>query len=104
MKDSYSKSIGREAAIALSDSKWWEGLPKREIARRQLFTRELTCPFNIFHEAIEDALCRPVFTHEFGLNYDGICQEFLGEADAPTFEEIVNLIPAEKRVLVASPS
>lgn len=57
-------------------------------------------PFQVFHEAIEKALGRPVFTHEFGLNREGLQKEFLGEIDPPTFEECINLIPKEKRLIV----
>ena len=93
-------SIGKDAAIALHDTRWWEGLEPREIARRQLFTDELCCPFPVFHEAVEKSLGRGVWTHEFGLNYEGICKEFLGDQAAPTMDEIIGLIPEEKRLLV----
>ena len=93
-------SIGKDKAIALSESKWWEGKSHREIAEFQLFTAELACPFEVFHEAVEKSLGRPVFTHEFGMNYSGICDEFLGRREAPTLEQIINLIPEEKRVIV----
>jgi hypothetical protein len=96
----YQKSIGRENAIAMGESKWWIGKDAREIARIGLFTTELCLPFDVLHEAVEKALGRPVWTHEFGLNFDGICQELLGERDAPTMDEIINLIPAEKRIIV----
>lgn len=93
-------SIGKEKAIALAESKWWIGKSHREIANFQLFTTELACPFDVFHEAVEKSLGRPVFTHEFGRNWDGICDEFLGHAEAPTLEQIIELIPAEKRLIV----
>lgn len=35
-----------------------------------------------------------------GLNWEGLCLEFLGEKDAPTFQEIIELIPVEKRIIV----
>jgi hypothetical protein len=94
-------SVGKENAIKLYNSNWWEKLSHREIAGVQLFTIELCCPFDVFHEAVEKSLDRPVFTHEFGLNYDGICSEFLGGKEAPTFEDIMNLIPEEKRIVVS---
>lgn len=94
-------SIGREAAIELYESGWWEGLSHRQIAQKQLFISELCCPFAVFHEAVEESLGRPVFTHEFGMNYDGIVKEFLGEQGPPTFDEIISLIPEDKRILVA---
>lgn len=75
----------------------------RERALFQMNTPRLCMPFDVFHEAVEHALGRPVFTHEFGLNYKGLLAEMNGEKVAPTFEEICALIPAEKRLLVISP-
>lgn len=89
------QSIGRDKAIELASTNWWELCSHREIAEFQLFTKELACPFAVFHEAVEKSLGRPVWTHEFGMNYESICKEFLGEKDAPTMEEIIALIPEE---------
>lgn len=91
-------SIGREAAIALADTKWWETKSPHEIVRFQLFTNELCMPFDKFHEAVENVLNRPVWTHEFAS--DRLRQEFLGEQAAPTLNEIVSQIPEDKRMLV----
>ncbi len=57
-------------------------------------------PFPVFHEALEKAVGRPVWTHEFGLNLDGLKREMLGAAPAPTFEEIVALVPVEHRIII----
>jgi len=95
-----SRNIGRDKAIALGKTKWWEKKSFREIAEFQLFVAELCMPFDKFHDAVEHALGRPVFTHEFGLNYDGIVAEFLGNRSAPTLEEIIDMIPEEKRVVL----
>lgn len=95
-------SIGRERAIELSESHWWELCTEREIAEVQLFTAELCMPFSRFHEALEKSLRRPVFTHELGMDYDGICAEFLGERPAPTFRDIINLIPESKRIVIVA--
>jgi len=95
------KSIGREKAIELYDSNWWELCDEREITEFQLFVEELCCPFEIFHAALEKTIERPVWTHELGLNLEGIQREFLGEKAPPTMEEILNLIPEEKRIVVA---
>lgn len=94
------QSIGREKAIALYESRWWEQCSHRDIAKFQLHTQELCCPFDVFHESVEKSLGRPVFTHEFGLNWDGLVSELLGEKDALTIDEIISLIPEEKRVIV----
>jgi hypothetical protein len=95
-----TNSIGKENAIQLYHSNWWENLSYREIAGVQLFIAELCCPFDVFHEAVEKSLGRPVFTHEFGLNYSGICEEFLGEREQQTLEEVLNLIPENKRIVL----
>ena len=93
------QSIGREKAIALAESHWWESCTAEEIVRFQLFTTELSMPFDKFHEAVEKSLGRPVWTHEFA-NLNGLAAEFLGEKEPPTMDEIIDLIPAEKRVLI----
>ncbi len=92
----YQKSISRERAIALFASGWWVGRTAREIARLQLFTRELCLPFSLFHRALEETLERPVMIHELGLNLDGVIHEFLRESDPPTLAEILDLLPAGK--------
>lgn len=93
-------SIGKDKAISMYESGWWKGKSYREIAEFQLFIAELCCPFNVFHEAVEKSLNRSVFTHEFGLNYSGICDEFLGNKEPPTIEEILGLIPQEKVIII----
>lgn len=100
------QSIGREKAIALSESKWWEGISSREIAEFQMLTEELCLPFSVFHKAIEETLGRPVFTHEFSsLGFDGLIAELFDGAAPRTFDEVMDLIPAAKRIIVTvSPS
>lgn len=90
----------KEEAIALAESKFWENMNLPERAKFQLFEPLLCMPFSVFHEALEFALGRPVFTHELGMGLDGIKREFLGERPAPTMEEIINLIPADKRIVI----
>jgi hypothetical protein len=94
---SYQKSIGRPRARALFDSQWWLRQSAQQIAKFQLFTVELCLPFEIFHRALETTLGRPVWIHEFGLNTEALAEELLGERDAPSLEEILELIPAAKR-------
>jgi hypothetical protein len=98
-----TQSIGRDRAIKLAKSQWWVDESPESIARFQLFTDELCMPFDVFHESIEKALGGPVFTHEFGMNSDGLRGELLKQSPAPTFDEIINLIPSEKRVLIQIP-
>lgn len=93
-------SITKADALKLSEMGWWKGLPARDIVRFQLFEPLLCMDFGDFHEAITEALGRSVWTHEFGLNPEDLKREFLGEDEPPTFAEIIDLIPKEKRILL----
>ncbi len=96
-----SISISRDRAIALYDSGWWRGMPARKIVNVQLFIEELCMPFDEYHKAVEDALGRPVWTHEFGTKgADRLKAEFLDEKPAPTMQEIIDMIPADKRIVI----
>lgn len=92
--------LTKEQAIAFADSKIWEHWTDDQIVRLQLFQQRLAVPFSRFHEAIEKVLGRPVYTHEFGFNYKGLVLEYLGEKETPTLQEIIDLIPAEKRIVI----
>lgn len=92
----------KEQAIELHDSKFWEDMSPDERAQFQLFEDKLCMPFEVFHEAVEKTLGRPVFTHEFGFDRDGLKKELLGARPAPTLVEVMALIPEDKRVIVVS--
>lgn len=94
------RQLTKEEAIAFYDSKVYENWTYRQIAEFQMEQDLLCVPFGVFHEAIEKTLGRPVFTHEFGLNREGLMKELRGEKEAPTFEEIVNLIPEDKLLVI----
>lgn len=91
------RSIGRDKAIALGKTEWWKRLPARSVFLLQLNTQELCMPFSEFHRVAEEALGRSVWTHEFA-NPDVLLLELNGEKDAPSMQEILDLIPAEKRI------
>ena len=55
----------REEAVKLAESKWYEKQTAEEIVAFQLYEERLCMPFPLFHKAAEEALGRPVFTHEF---------------------------------------
>ncbi len=80
-------------------TEWWESATAHEITGLILYDRRQLCPFDVFHEAIEKSLGRPVWTHEFGMNWKGLIAEYEG-GDSPSFDEIVDLIPASKRIVV----
>ena len=90
----------KEQAIKFGESRIWESWTDEQIVRFQLFEAKVCLPFSRFHEAIEKVLGRPVFTHEFGLNYEGIVKEYLGVKEPPTFDEVINMIPEDKRIIV----
>ncbi len=97
------RQFTEQEAIAFAESECWEGLSLRQRASLQMYQRLLCMPFGVFHEAIEKTLGRPVFTHEFGTNLDGLKAELGGKVPPPTIEEIISLIPIEKRVVVFMP-
>ena len=98
-----NRNLTREQAIALAETGWWKDKSPREIVAFQLFETALCMDFGDFHLAVEKALGRPVFTHEFGLNLDGLQKEFLGEQPMPTFQQILDMIPEAKRIVVVLP-
>jgi hypothetical protein len=93
----------REEVMAIFESKIWESWTARERATFTMFMEPeplLCMPFHVFHRALEEALGRPVMTHEMGLNWEGLKRELLGERPKPTMEEILNLIPKERRIVI----
>lgn len=94
------KQLTPEQAIEFGKSKAWEKMTAKERAAFQLEQECLCMPFDVFHKAIEEALGRPVWTHEFGLNMKGLREELAGKVKAPTFAEIMNLIPKDKRIIL----
>lgn len=92
--------MNKAQAIALSESKFWESMSHEEIAKFQVVEELLCMPFNVFHEAVEKHLGRSVYTHEFGLDYEGIKSEIFGGRAQPTMDEIISLIPADKRIIL----
>jgi len=93
------KELTEKQAIELAESKVWKKWTPNEVVKFQLFQEKLCMDFSHFHMCLEKELGRAVFTHELGF-VDNIRKEFLGEEKAPSFEEIVNLIPEHKRLLI----
>lgn len=65
-----------KVAQILYQTKFWEKLTKKEIVEFQLFEPKLCMPWNIFHEAVETVLDRPVYTVEFGFSGDELRKQF----------------------------
>lgn len=86
------------------DNRWWTSEDKRVLGYYQLMNPILLVSFDKFHEALESLLGRPVWTHEMGLNYEGLKAEairaFKGTQDSEeqkaesinkSFEQLANL-------------
>lgn len=71
-----------------AEFKWWGSI--------------LTIPFGDLHQRIEELVGRPVFTHEMA--GDVAVDRLIEEArtrQRPSFSEILDRIPADKRVVIA---
>lgn len=94
------EQISKEQSIKLAESGVWKEWDPHKLVRFQLFQKRLSVDFAAFHEALEAVLDRPVFTHEMGINYDGIVEEYLDvtNTSVPTFKELVEYIPEDVRI------
>ena len=54
---------------------WWESNDLAMIGFYQLMEERMIVNFSKFHEGLEKLLDRPVWTHEMGLNYEGLKKE-----------------------------
>lgn len=93
------EQLTREQAIALASSEEWKNWTDEEIVRFQLYQRRLCMDFSRYHQALEVVLGRPVFSHELG-DSERLQDEYEGKRSAPTLDEIINMIPEEKRILI----
>lgn len=69
-------------------------------AELRLLGESVEVPFDLMHQRIEALLGRPVWTHEFGLNWEGLCQEVRWEGRPSTLQDIIELIPEAKRIVI----
>lgn len=92
------KHLGYDKAVELYNTKWWEGKTAYEIVNVQFYIAEVVMPFDLFHQSLEQVLGRPVWIHEM-VNPDNLESELTGKKCAPTFEDILNLIPKEKQII-----
>lgn len=93
------EQITREQAIEIADSGVWKEWSDDQVVRFQLYQNCLAMDFGRFHEALEAVLGRPVWTHELA-NRDRIVAEYEGKREPPTFTEVLEMIPTEKRIVV----
>lgn len=93
------KQLTRKQAIKFYKSEIWKDMTDDDLVKMQLFQKRLSMPFSIFHEAITRVLNRDVYTHEFA-DSKTLQLEYLGEKEPPTLEEIMDIIPKEKRIFI----
>lgn len=91
--------LTKAQAIRMASSSWWTDMPARDVAMFQLHERLLCMPYGVFRNALNEALGRGVHSHELR-NPDALIRELLGEERAPTLAEIIQFIPADKRVVI----
>lgn len=95
MAGSSLHAVGKECGRMLYHSGWWQGLSAKEVALFQLTTVELCLPMAEFYRVLEEALGREVFTCEFEFS-SSLIAELEGKQAAPTRQEVLALMPAEK--------
>lgn len=93
--------LTREQAIALYDTGFWENLAYVERARFQLSEERLCMPFEVFLEAVERALGRPVKVGEL-LASHRLLAELGGDHHPLELDELLSMLPEDKRILLAA--
>jgi hypothetical protein len=64
-----------EVLDSYGDNKWWLSEDLRVLAYYQIMEPVLVTDFAKFHEGLEKLLGRPVWTHELGVNIQGLRNE-----------------------------
>ncbi len=93
------EQLDKKTALGLAESEVWKNWTDKERVEFQLYQNLLCMPFDTFHKSVEKTLDRPVFTHEFAFP-DHLKQEFEGKCGKPSFENIIDLLPKDKEVVV----
>ena len=99
LEKGYSKELTKAEAILLYDSKILYEMSLEQIAHFQIRQPRLCIEFERFHEAVEKTLGHPVFSHEFAFA-QRLKDELNQKVPRPSIEEIFNLIPKEKLIIV----
>lgn len=89
-------------AIEFAEKEKWRDMTYEQRAKFQM-SHGLSCmPFDKFHEAVEKTLDRPVYTHEFGLNWEGLKSELFDGKEPPSMEELIDMLPPDKTMVVVT--
>lgn len=60
-------------------------------------------PLDLIKDRMQELLRRPFWNHEIGANFAGLCREARWEGPSAALAEILELIPAEKCIVVSIP-
>lgn len=93
------KQITKEQAILIYNSGLWLDWTPEEKVKFQLYQNRLAMPWGEFCGAMNTVLGRRVFTHEYA-NKEALQAEFEGKVAAPTFEDILKMIPSDKVIII----
>ena len=91
-----------EDAIEFAEREGWKDMTFEQRAKFQMSHGLYCMPFSVFHEAVEKTLGRPVYTHEFALNWHGIKSELFDGAEPPSMTEILEMLPEDKTTVVVA--
>jgi hypothetical protein len=95
------KQFTEEQAKNLYKSGFWKNQSYEERAKFQMMQDRLCMPIDVFMEALNKYLGRPVYTHELMYsNKESLMAEVFDGAPAPTLREIIELIPRDKLLLI----
>lgn len=94
-----------EQAIAFYDSRAWSELNSLQRSRLQLGQDYLCMPVNVFRDALDEALGRPVWSQEIRTqNRSTLIDELNGKAQPPDMRQIMALLPSDKNfIALATP-
>lgn len=96
---SFVKQLTSEQAKQIYASRVWETWSIEKTAKFQLYQDCLCVPWSVFQNAVSDVLDRPVYTHEFA-NPDNLRREMEGILGKPTMQEIIDMLPKDKVILI----
>lgn len=98
------EQLTQEQAIAVYESGEWKDWGDEEIVKFQLYQDRLAVPFDKFHAAVGRVLGRSVWTHEFSSsNHANLIAEYEKRRPAPTFADILALLPQDRVIVVEPP-
>ncbi len=102
MAEDTTRQLTKEEAVSMYDGKEWADWTDEQIVKFQLYQCKLCVDWDRFRKAIEVVMGRGVSTHEFASsNIAALRAEYEGKRQKPTMQDIVDLLPKDKTIVVA---